>query len=123
VGDGDIFPGLYRPGRGADQLPLSGAEMKNVWSYISTPPYVFITWRLIKHSKFLLLRVLYLLVYNALWTVEKSADVSEKYVIFEASVDFRQTMGRYIPEDKILHNHRCDNLKSYNFNFIFVPLS
>jgi hypothetical protein len=28
-------------------------------------------------------------------------------------VDFRRTTQRYIPEDRILHNHRCENLKSY----------
>jgi hypothetical protein len=32
----------------------------------------------------------------------------------EASVDTQQTTQRYIPEDDILHNHRCENLKSYN---------
>jgi uncharacterized membrane protein YciS (DUF1049 family) len=31
----------------------------------------------------------------------------------ETSVDFHQTTRRYIPEDGTLHNHRCDNLKSY----------
>jgi hypothetical protein len=31
----------------------------------------------------------------------------------ETSVDFQQTSRRYIPEDSTLHNHRCENLKSY----------
>jgi hypothetical protein len=31
----------------------------------------------------------------------------------ETSVGFQQTTRRYIPEDNILHNHRCENLKSY----------
>jgi hypothetical protein len=30
-------------------LTPSGAEVKNAWSYTSTPPYVFTTWFLIKH--------------------------------------------------------------------------
>jgi hypothetical protein len=30
----------------------------------------------------------------------------------EAS-DFQLTTRRYIPEDRIIHNHRCENLKSY----------
>jgi hypothetical protein len=30
----------------------------------------------------------------------------------ETSVDFHQTTWRYIPEDRTLHNHRCENLKS-----------
>jgi hypothetical protein len=31
----------------------------------------------------------------------------------ETSVDFHRTTRRYIPEDSTLHNHRCENLKSY----------
>jgi hypothetical protein len=31
----------------------------------------------------------------------------------ETSVDFKQTIRRYIPEDSTLHNHRSENLKSY----------
>jgi hypothetical protein len=31
----------------------------------------------------------------------------------EMLVDFQWTTRRYIPEDNILHNHRCENLKSY----------
>jgi hypothetical protein len=32
----------------------------------------------------------------------------------ETSVDFQRTKRRYITKDGILHNHRCDNLRSYN---------
>jgi hypothetical protein len=31
----------------------------------------------------------------------------------ETSVDFQWTTLRYIAEDITLHNHRCENLKSY----------
>jgi hypothetical protein len=31
----------------------------------------------------------------------------------ETQVDFQRTTRRYIPGDSILHNHRCENLKSY----------
>jgi hypothetical protein len=31
----------------------------------------------------------------------------------ETSVDFQRTTRRYIPEERILHNSRCENLKSY----------
>jgi hypothetical protein len=31
----------------------------------------------------------------------------------EMSVDFQRTTRRYIPKDSALHNHRCENLKSY----------
>jgi hypothetical protein len=31
----------------------------------------------------------------------------------ETTVDFQQTTRRYIPEDRTLRNHRCNNPKSY----------
>jgi hypothetical protein len=31
----------------------------------------------------------------------------------ETSVDFQRPTHRYIPRDSDLHNHRCENLKSY----------
>jgi hypothetical protein len=36
-------------------------------------------------------------------------------VIFssETSVDSQRTTRRYITEDGTIHNHRCENLKSY----------
>jgi hypothetical protein len=51
MGKGVLFLGVKRPGREADCSPLSSAEVKNVWSYTSTPPYVLMAWRLIKHKK------------------------------------------------------------------------
>jgi hypothetical protein len=35
---GGSFPGVKRPGREADHSPPSSAEVKNEWSYTSTPP-------------------------------------------------------------------------------------
>jgi hypothetical protein len=32
--------------------------------------------------------------------------------------EFQQTRQRYIPEDSTLHNHRCENLKSYNLSVV-----
>jgi hypothetical protein len=37
------------PGREADHSPPSSAEVKNAWSYTSTPQYVFVAWCLVKH--------------------------------------------------------------------------
>jgi hypothetical protein len=31
----------------------------------------------------------------------------------ETWVDFQQAAWRYVPEDRNLHNHCCENLKSY----------
>jgi hypothetical protein len=33
----------------------------------------------------------------------------------ETSVATQQTTRRHIPEDDTLHNHRCENLKSYTY--------
>jgi hypothetical protein len=37
------------PGSEADHSPPSSAEVKNAWSYSSTPYYVFMEWCLVKH--------------------------------------------------------------------------
>jgi hypothetical protein len=33
----------------------------------------------------------------------------------ETSADIQRTTRRYIPEDRTLHNDRCENFKSYMF--------
>jgi hypothetical protein len=38
VGTGGTFPGVKRLGREADHSSPSSAEVKNAWSYTSTPP-------------------------------------------------------------------------------------
>jgi hypothetical protein len=38
---------VKRPGRRADNSPPFSAEIKNAWSYTSTPPYM--VWCLVKH--------------------------------------------------------------------------
>jgi hypothetical protein len=38
-----FLPGVKRPGREADHPTTSGTEVKNAWSYTSTPPYFFMT--------------------------------------------------------------------------------
>jgi hypothetical protein len=40
---------LRRLGHKADHLPPSSAKVKNVWSYTSTHPCVFMAWDLVKH--------------------------------------------------------------------------
>jgi hypothetical protein len=40
--------GVKRPERKADHSPPSSAEVKNAWSYTSTPQYVFMAWCLVK---------------------------------------------------------------------------
>jgi hypothetical protein len=38
------------PGHEADHSPSSSAEVKNAWSYTSTPPYTFMVWCLMKST-------------------------------------------------------------------------
>jgi hypothetical protein len=45
---GVLSSGLKRPVREASCIPQSNAEVKNAWSYTSTPAYVCIAWCLIK---------------------------------------------------------------------------
>jgi hypothetical protein len=40
----------------------------------------------------------------------------------ETSVATQQTTRRQTPEDDTLHNHRCENLKSYNLNEVYSGL-
>jgi hypothetical protein len=40
MGTGGSFPGEKRPGREADHSPPTSAEVKKMWIYTSTPPYV-----------------------------------------------------------------------------------
>jgi hypothetical protein len=41
---------VKRPEHEADHSPPSITEVKNVWSYTSTSPYVFMAWYLVKHK-------------------------------------------------------------------------
>jgi hypothetical protein len=41
MGAGGSFPGVKRPGREADHSPPTSAEVKKIWIYTPTPPYVF----------------------------------------------------------------------------------
>jgi hypothetical protein len=43
-----IYLLTYRPGREADRSPPSSTEVRNAWSYTSTPRYVFMAWCLVK---------------------------------------------------------------------------
>jgi hypothetical protein len=54
VSTGSSFtPEIKRPGREADHSPPSGSEVKDAWSYTSTPQYAFIEWCLIKQGMYL----------------------------------------------------------------------
>jgi hypothetical protein len=48
MGTRGSFPGDKAAGREADHLPPPSAEVKNVWSYNSTPQHNFIEWCSVK---------------------------------------------------------------------------
>jgi hypothetical protein len=48
MGTRDFSMWIKRPGREADHSPLSSAEVKNAWSYTSTPPSAFMSWCWVK---------------------------------------------------------------------------
>jgi len=41
---GALSVGVKQPGCEADHSPPCGVEVKNVWSYTSTPQYAFMVW-------------------------------------------------------------------------------
>jgi hypothetical protein len=47
------------------------------------------------------------LPYSSAFSAEDGSDISS-----ETSVDFQQAAQPYIPEDRTVHNNRCENLKS-----------
>jgi hypothetical protein len=49
-----------------------------------------------------------LLACSSTWKLEATC-------LYETSVDFQWTTRRYIPKDRTLHNHRCDDMQSHPF--------
>jgi hypothetical protein len=65
--------------------------------------------RVVRHSAFYLLHVGFLLELS--FDPEDGATYSS-----ETLGDFQRATQRYIPEDRTVHSHRRENLKSYNNN-------
>jgi hypothetical protein len=61
---GALSMGVKRPEHEADHSPSSSAEVKNAWSYTSTPRYVFIAWWLVKHRDYFTLLYITLLYFT-----------------------------------------------------------
>jgi len=60
---GTLSLGIKRPGSEADYSPPFRVEVKNAWSFTSTPQYIFMGWCLVKHSdNFTLLHLFVLLI-------------------------------------------------------------
>jgi hypothetical protein len=52
---GSLSLGIKRPEHEADHSPPSSTEVKNVWSYTSTPQYAFMEWCSVKAQEHLYL--------------------------------------------------------------------
>jgi len=52
MGTGGFYPGKKRPKREADHLPPCSVEVKNAWSYTTTPQCVLMAWRLVRSPKY-----------------------------------------------------------------------
>jgi len=50
MGTGVSSLGVKRLERDTDHLHPSSAEVKNVWSYTCTPPYVYLAWCIVKYG-------------------------------------------------------------------------
>jgi hypothetical protein len=58
---GALSLGVKRQGRESDHSPPSSADVKNVWSYTSTPQHAFMAWCSVKKAqRQLYLTLLYL---------------------------------------------------------------
>jgi hypothetical protein len=57
---GTLYMEVKRPGREDDHSPPSSAEVKNTWSYTSTPQYIFMVWCLLSTGT----NLPYLTLYN-----------------------------------------------------------
>jgi hypothetical protein len=68
---GAFIPGVKRLGREGDHSPQSSAEVKNMWSYTSTPQYVLMVRGLV---------TLYFTIVLIECRVKVIAEVSTKYV-------------------------------------------
>jgi hypothetical protein len=60
-----VSSGVKRPGCEADHSPPSSAEVKNAWSYLPTPQYVFMEWCLVKHRDNF---TFYLMIIHGKWS-------------------------------------------------------
>jgi hypothetical protein len=47
------------------------------------------------------------------WAYSLALKMEAMFFLLETSVVFQRTTRRFIPEDGILHNYRCENLRSY----------
>jgi hypothetical protein len=50
---------------------------------------------------------------SVFWDISPCSQMRVNRCFSEMSVDFHRVAWHYIPKDRTLHNHRCENLKSY----------
>jgi hypothetical protein len=78
---GALSLGVKWPGRKADHSPSSIAEVKNAWSYTSTPQYAFMEWCLVKHRDFTFLPFTHTNISRLIHMLRQLLRVSENRVL------------------------------------------
>jgi hypothetical protein len=101
------------------RLSFSTYEWRNSWAELTSKEYEFgqlILWRV--SSSGIWRRVVRWVALDVSWLTRWFAELSstlkmEAIRSSETSGATQRTTGRHNPEDDTLHNHRCENLKSY----------
>jgi hypothetical protein len=60
IGHGGVSPGVKWLWREAGHSTPYSVEVKNAWSYTSTPPHIFMAWCLVKHRENFILPLPYI---------------------------------------------------------------
>jgi hypothetical protein len=79
MGTRSSFPGARAAERESDHSPPSSAEVKNAWSFISTPQYAFMMWSPVKAQG-------HLYLYRFLYVNNCKCDYGTKYLSYEFNV-------------------------------------
>jgi hypothetical protein len=98
MGTGDPSRGIKRPGHETDHSPPSSAEDMNSWSYIFTPPYVFIAWCLAEHRDNFALSSILLYLAQVLQVISSLQDSQLKFrMYFSISGTYFVFRSSYLP--------------------------
>jgi hypothetical protein len=97
MGTGALSLGVKRLGREADHSPPSSAEVKNAWSYTSTPQYVFMAWCLVKQLTVILCNTVYTILPSRGINREFCHSVLSRFNIFESNhINRKQNMQSWL---------------------------
>jgi hypothetical protein len=67
---GVLSPGVKQQEREADHSPPSSSEVRNMWSYTSTNPYLLMAWYSVWHRGFTFCRPIILPFFSKTWQMQ-----------------------------------------------------